>query len=219
MCLLLTVGERVKNVREVSKGGPEPGKDELEKAKRYIVELEQNIQNLQHSNKNGTVDQSELRKKLQDTEKQLDAAKKNTVKLEKSVKSSDEGLVKKETALKNTMGTLAEKLKQIKQLNDQLTEKDQEIKKAGGKDTKELVTLRMELAQLRKQNKEKDDKIKLLETRDKSSGSGGASSASQAALIDKLKKTIKQQKTMLDLKQKEIELIKDGIGDEVIDLE
>ena len=34
-----------------------------------------------------------------------------------------------------------------------------------------------------------------------------------SALIEKLKKTVKSQKNMLELKQKEIELIKEGMED------
>ncbi len=51
--------------------------------------------------------------------------------------------------------------------------------------------------------------------------SGGTSSAGSSALIEKLKKTIKSQKNMLELKQKEIELIKEDLedNDDIINLD
>ena len=61
-----------------------------------------------------------------------------------------------------------------------------------------------------------DEQIGTLEAT--SGGNAGGSNA----LIEKLKKTIKSQKNMLQLKQKEIELIKEGMDaedDGIIDLD
>lgn len=233
--ILDSVGERVKNVREVSKGQVDKS-GELEKAKRYIEELKQKNANLELSKQTSSTSIQSLgtvQKQLIESKTDVASLTKQKEVIQKQKFQVEQDLKKKEIALKNSQDALTSNLKKINELRNDVQIKTDLIKelqktvasKSSSSSKNGIQTaenkaendkLKKEIARLKQIIKDKDEQIATLEA------SSGGSAGGSNAFIEKLKKTIKSQKNMLQLKQKEIELIKEGMDaedDGIIDLD